>query len=190
MCSQYQLKLPLSVMEERFSQTGLELVFPDGRPNLEPQELITISNRAPVIGLDGEKAWLGLLTFAWKGPAGRPVFNFRSEGRQFSPAQRLLVPATAFFEFTDPQPGHKRKTRWQFEIDGDDWFWMAANRRGDSFALLTMDAGPDVLPYHSRQVVLFRPDVAIPWLLGADAGEAFAPTGSPALRVQRDFPPL
>jgi len=33
-------------------------------------------------------------------PKGGPVFNFRSEGRDFSNTHRCLVPASAFFEFT------------------------------------------------------------------------------------------
>lgn len=32
-------------------------------------------------------------------PEGGPVFNFRSEGRDFSNTHRCLVPASAFFEF-------------------------------------------------------------------------------------------
>ena len=31
---------------------------------------------------------------------GPPVFNFRSEGRDFTRSKRCVIPASAFFEFT------------------------------------------------------------------------------------------
>ena len=35
--------------------------------------------------------------------------------------------------FTDPQPGQKRKTRWQFTLEGQTWFWMAGIVRDGAF---------------------------------------------------------
>ncbi len=39
-------------------------------------------------------------SFPPSGPRGGPVFNFRSEGRNFEKSNRCLIPASAFFEFT------------------------------------------------------------------------------------------
>ena len=36
------------------------------------------------------------MTWAWPGPRGAPVFNFRSEGRDFSHSDRVLILADGF----------------------------------------------------------------------------------------------
>ncbi len=84
------------------------------------------------------------------------MINFRSEGRRFGRG-RCLVPASHFFEFT----GSKYpKTRWKFTEPGHDWFCLAGLWRPaeggwpESFTLLTTAPGPDVKPYHDRQVVV------------------------------------
>ena len=51
------------------------------------------------------------------------------------------------------------KTRWRFSRRGEDWFCFAGLiGRGpgdaDAFALLTTDAGPDVVPIRNRQPVV------------------------------------
>ncbi len=190
MCSQYQMKLPLYVVETSFSHTRFPLRFPEGRPNFEPRTQITIGDAAPIVTLEGDAAAMLALPFSWKGPGGRPVFNFRSDGRRFDGARRCLVPASAFFEFTDPQPGQKRKTRWRFSMRGSEWFWMAGIVRDGGFALLTTTPGDDVAPYHDRQVVLLRPDEGPDWLaLSRPETDLLQPAPNGSLEVERDFPP-
>lgn len=190
MCSQYPMKVPPDVIARQFRETRLPLLFPEGKPNLEPRDVITIGDSAPVVTTDGDTSVLHTLPFAWKGPNGRPVFNFRSDGRRFDGARRCLVPASGFFEFTDPQPGQKRKTRWRFTLSGSDWFWMAGIVRDGAFALLTTTPGDDVAPYHDRQVVVFPPDGGIDWLtLDRPEAELLRPSAPGALDVVRDFPP-
>lgn len=190
MCSQYQIKLPLHVIEASFSQTGIPLRFPSGRPNIEPREQVTIGDTALVVttGADGPEALS--LPFAWKGPNGRPVFNFRSDGRRFDGARRCLVPASGFYEFTDPQPGQKRKTRWRFTLAGSEWFWMAGVIRDGGFALLTTAPGDDIAPYHDRQIIVLPPEQGLDWLtLSRSEAELLRPLPGGTLEVERDFPP-
>jgi hypothetical protein len=41
--------------------------------------------------------------WAWKTLTRKPVFNFVSEGRDFSQTQRVLILATSFYEYTTPK---------------------------------------------------------------------------------------
>src|SRR5690606_22334588 len=68
-------------------------------------------------------------------------------------------------EFTAPEdPKAKRKTKWLFTKAGEDWFciaglWRTHPEVGEAYTMLTTAPGPDVAPYHSRQVaVLVRED--------------------------------
>jgi putative SOS response-associated peptidase YedK len=68
-------------------------------PNdLEGKESVRIRDTAPILRLKGDRLSGEMTTWAWKGPQGRPVFNFVSEGRNFSSSDRVLVPATGFYE--------------------------------------------------------------------------------------------
>ena len=95
------------------------------------------------------------------------MFNFRSEGRHFGNSTRCIVPASAFFEFT----GKKYpKAKHRFALKGSLITAIAAiSRPGQgnqppSFAMLTTAPGPDVAPYHNRQVVVLRPEDWAAWV--------------------------
>jgi putative SOS response-associated peptidase YedK len=190
MCSQYQVKLPLHIVEASFSHTRFPLRFPQGRPNIELRDQVTIGDTAVIVTGQDDGATLLSMPFSWKGPNGRPVFNFRSDGRRFDSARRCLVPASGFFEFTDPAPGQKRKTRWRFTLAGSDWFWMAGIVRDGGFALLTTSPGDDVAPYHDRQIIVLPPERGVDWLvLSRSEAELLGPSPKGTLHVERDFPP-
>ncbi|MFJ6024141.1 SOS response-associated peptidase family protein [Brevundimonas sp. NPDC092305] len=190
MCSQYQIKLPLHVVEQSFSHTRFRLRFPEGRPNFEPRDQVTIGDAAPLILSGDAGPELRTLPFSWKGPGGRPVFNFRSDQRSFTDSRRCLVPASAFYEFTDPQPGQRRKTKWEFTLTDASWFWLAGIVRDGGFALLTTGPGPDIEPYHNRQVVLLRPEAGSDWLdLSQPESDLLGPLPAGSLNVERVFPP-
>lgn len=190
MCSQYPQKVPLDVLERQFHESRIPLRLPEGRPNLEPRNQITIGDIAPVVIASTDHAELSSLSFGWKGPAGRPIFNFRSEGRSFGQSRRCLVPASGFYEFTDALAGQKRKTKWLFRMRDHDWLWMAGVVRDGAFALLTTSPGDDVAPYHQRQAVTLRPDQGAEWLtLGIPEADIIADARANPLRVERVFPP-
>ncbi len=101
-------------------------------------------------------------------PKAGPIINFRSEGRTFTQG-RCLVPASYFYEFTGTK---YPKTKWKFTVRGEDWFCMAGLWRkvelkdgpGVAFTILTCDPGPDLKPFHDRQVVVLPRSRWAEWL--------------------------
>ena len=106
-------------------------------------------------------------SFPPSGPKGGPVFNFRSEGRNFSNSNRCLVPASGFFEFTGTK---YPKAKHRFTLNGQPFLAIAGIwREGQgnhppSFTMLTTSPGPDIAPYHNRQVVVLRPADWSAWI--------------------------
>jgi putative SOS response-associated peptidase YedK len=106
---------------------------------------------------------------SWPGQNGKPVYNFRSDGREFA-SGCCLVPSDGFYEFTKPLDRKKKlKDKWLFTKSGEPWFCIAGILRadkdvGEAFTMLTMSPGPDIAPYHDRQIaILDRADWAA-WL--------------------------
>lgn len=191
MCNNYASHVPANRIAEALGAAGLPLRFEGGAvPNLEPRDDIRIGDTAPVVTWDSGGPVLRTMKWAWRSPQGRPVFNFRSDGRSFANSARCLVPADAFYEFTDPEPGQKRKTKWRFTVRGQDWFWIAGIVRDGAWAMLTTEPGPDIASYHDRQIVLGRLDAsALDWLSSGLPAEGFlAPSPPGLLRVKKVFP--
>ena len=66
--------------------------------------------------------------------------------------------ADGFYEFTaHADPKSRRKHKWLFTV-GEPWFCIAGIWRttdvGQAFTMLTTAPGPDVAPYHNRQIVV------------------------------------
>ncbi|WP_449252674.1 SOS response-associated peptidase family protein [Brevundimonas naejangsanensis] len=162
--NEYQLILPFDEAIEEFNRTRNPLVFPNGVPNFGATASIRIGDRAPVIWAGADGPEVRMTPWAWKGPGGRPVFNFRSDGRDFSNSLRCVIPADGFFEFTEPEAGQKQKTKWRFGLAGQTNFWIAGLVKEGAFAMLTTEPGPDIAPYHDRQIVLLPQGEALDWL--------------------------
>lgn len=181
MCNQYRVRLSLDKLAEDFGRLQLPLTWAGGAPNLEPRDPVRPTDPAPVlVGRDGA-AELKQLRWGFPGPRG-PVINFRSEGRRF-PQGRCLVPADGFYEFTgDKAP----KAKWLFTAADEELFCIAGLIRDDRFTLLTMEPGPDVAPYHKRQIVILPRRDWRAWL-GAEgeAQPALISTPAGSLRVER-----
>ena len=189
MCNEYQLIQPLDQAIEEFSQSRASLVFPDGVPNFGATASIRIGDHAPVIWAGASGPEVRMTPWSWKGPGGRPVFNFRSDGRSFANSQRCVIPADGFFEFTDAEPGQKRKTKWRFALQGQSSFWIAGLVKDGAFAMLTTEPGPDIAPYHDRQIVLLPKGSAADWLdLSRPETEMLRPTEAGRLVVDKVFP--
>ena len=168
MCNEYARRKSLEKLREEFSQHRLPTFewFDNLIPNdLDGKESVRISDTAPIVRLRTDKLVGSMTTWAWKGPHGKPVFNFVSERRDFSNNDRVLVFADGFYEFTTPeQPKVKVKDKHLFELKGCDWFWIAGIVKQGCFTLLTTDPGPDLNPYHDRQIVILRPEKGMNWL--------------------------
>ncbi len=186
MCNNYVFRPPNDLLFSHL-RLGGDLTYPFGKPNLEPGN-VWIGARAPIVARHEGDLALMMTPWAWKGPTGKPVFNFRTEGRDFTTADRCLIPACGFYEFTTAQPGEKKKTKWLFEMPAHPDFWIAGVMKQGAFAMLTCEAGPDIAPYHNRQIVLLAPDQGLAWLNEAREGLLTAsPEGS--LAVRQVYPP-
>jgi putative SOS response-associated peptidase YedK len=135
-------------------------------PNdLRPQPHIKINDKGLIVRLRERRLAASMIPWAWKTPTRKPVFNFVSEERDFSKSDRVLILATGFYEYTDPKgPKVKLKDQHFFTMQGQDWFWIAGIVKQDAFAMLTTAPGPDMQPYHDRQIVVLRPEAGMGWL--------------------------
>ncbi|WP_298687700.1 SOS response-associated peptidase [uncultured Sphingomonas sp.] len=170
MCNDYRQLVDLSSIEEGFQDLKIRVDFPEGRPNLEPRADVRITDVAPIMrGVGRGVGDLVQRRWSWPGPAGKPVYNFRSDGRSFGEGRCLII-ADGFYEFTAPtDPKKKRKDKWLFTMKGRSWFciagiWRSDPKIGEAFTMLTMPPGPDIEPYHDRQIVILDPSSWIDWL--------------------------
>jgi putative SOS response-associated peptidase YedK len=130
-----------------------------------PTPHIKIREKGLVARLGSSKLEGSMMTWAWKTPQGKPVFNFVSEKRDFSKTERCLILATEFYEYTEPQkPKVKLKDQHFFTMKGQEWFWIAGIVKQDAFTMLTAEPGPDMKPYHDRQICVLPPEAGMDWL--------------------------
>jgi putative SOS response-associated peptidase YedK len=176
MCNQYTQTRSIEAVRQILEVLHMTARFPEGIPNLAPRD-ICITDPAPILRRstgDYEGYDLVARRWSWPGPGGKPVYNFRSEGREFG-SGRCLIIADGFYEFTAPaDPKAKRKDRWLFTAPGDEMLGIAGLVRstpdvGEAFTMLTTEPGPDVAPYHSRQVAVLRTADWKAWLDGSVA---------------------
>lgn len=169
MCSDYRLLIGLADAEKVLGAAGIRPAYPEGRPNIEPREDVRITDRAPILRIAGNAYEMVQRRWSWSGPGGKPVYNFRSEGREF-PSGRCLILADGFYEFTAPaDPKAKRKHKWLLTLRGANLFgiaglWRNSPDAGEAFTMLTTAPGEDVAPYHSRQIVIVPPADFTRWL--------------------------
>ena len=130
-----------------------------------PTPHIKITEKGLIARLRDDQLIGSMTTWAWKTPQGKPVFNFVSEKRDFSKTERCLILATGFYEYTAPKkPKVKLKDQHFFTMKGEEWFWVAGIVKHNAFAMLTTEPGPDMEPYHDRQICVLPPDAGIHWL--------------------------
>lgn len=113
-----------------------------------------------------------------------PNFRERREFRNSAGQGRCLLPVDGFYEFAAPvDPAKKRKDKWLFRWVGQDWFaitglWKTDPALGDfggeAFTMLTCEPGPDIAPYHRRQVVLLDRRGWAGWLDGSLPAQGLA----------------
>lgn len=172
MCNDYRLEVDVASIMEDFDDLKIKIRLPEGTPNVAAREDIMITDVAPIVkGVAGERSTGELVNrrWSWPGPSGKPVFNYRSEGRPFK-SRRCLVLCDGFYETTDPMiPKQKRLDKWLFTLKDHRWFamagyWQEHEAVGEAFTLLTMDAGADIRPYHDRQIIPLTRDLWADWL--------------------------
>ena len=172
MCNLYTLEKGPDAIRKIFEAAQIPLTFPEGIPNFEPRD-VRITDRAPIVRFNRDSGIAKLVErrWSWPAPGGKPVFNMRSDGREFG-RDRCLVIADGFYEFTKPDDSkQKTKDRWLFRPASGQPFAIAGITRttpdiGEAFTLLTVPPGPDIQPYHSRQIALLSSAQWRSWLDG------------------------
>jgi putative SOS response-associated peptidase YedK len=169
MCNDYEQHVRWAEYCKTMQALALAIPHRQGEFDLPQADDIRINDIGPVMRAAGDEIELVPMSFSLPPgrPGGAPVFNFRSEGRHFANSTRCIVPASAFFEFT----GKKYpKAKHRFALQGSPITAIAAiSRTGQgnqppSFAMLTTSPGPDIAPYHNRQVVVLRPEDWAAWI--------------------------
>ena len=194
MCNDFRLKVDIEAIRRDFEEIRIRIRFPEGIPNVAPRDDVRITDSAPIVRAAAEGAGTAEIVqrrWSWPAPNGKPVYNFRSEGRDF-PSGRCLVPADGFYEFTaHSDPKSKRKHKWLFTMKDAPFFciaglWRKAGEHGEAFTMLTVEPGPDVAPYHSRQIVVLPPADWARWLDPAtDPRELLKPAPAGSLEVEQ-----
>jgi len=194
MCNEYRRTVELGKISDAFAQLRIPLRFPEGAPNLAALDSIRITDPTAIVrqarGQEEEGAELVQRRWSWPGPTGKPVYNFRSDEREF-PSGRCLIIADGFYEFTAPaDPKQKKKDRWLFTAANGEMLGIAGLVRsvpdiGEAFTMLTTEPGPDVRPYHGRQVALIPPADWQSWLDHAEpAANLISALPAGSLKVQ------
>jgi len=178
MCNEYAQERSLDELLKEFGQLELPLTWDGGAPNMEPRPSIRPTDLSFIVtGRDGG-AHLSQMRWGFPGPRG-PIINFRSDGRGF-PRDRCLVPMDAFFEFTGPKAP---KSKWRFTPARAPFLGVAGLIRDDRFSLLTCPPGPDIAPYHDRQIVILPRACWADWLDVSRPQPPIAPAPAGTLSV-------
>ena len=190
MCNLYTQTKSVDEVAQLFRALQIPLGFPEGAPNLEARE-IAITDPAPIVRANDSGVEMVVRRWSWPAPAGKPIFNFRSDGREFS-SGRCLIVADGFFEFTThSDPKSKRKHKWLFKLRGADQFaiaglWRTDPTVGEAWTMLTTEPGEDVKPYHNRQIVVLPPEDFARWLdPSVPAAELCKPLPAGSLTVEQ-----
>jgi len=187
MCNLYTQSRSPDEIARVFSSLQMPLSFPEGIPNLQPRD-IAITDPGPIVRASDEFE-LVVRRWSWPGPSGKPVYNFRSDGRELSTG-RVLILADGFYEFTKPKdPKQKRKDRWLFTDPQGGMIGIAGIVRnvpdlGERFTMLTTEPGPDIAPYHNRQIAVLPSSDWRSWLdVSVPAVDLIRPAPSGSLLV-------
>ena len=178
MCNEFRFENSLEDILGAFSQLQIPIDWTGGAPNVEPRASIRPTDPAYLISSHDGGGRLSQLRWGFPGPKG-PIINFRSDGRAF-PRGRCLVPAGGFFEFTGTKAP---KSKWLFTPAQGGFLAIAGLIRDDRFTLLTGPPGPDIAPYHDRQIVILPPEHWAAWLDTAQPAPPLTPLSSGSLTV-------
>jgi len=114
MCNEAARRIELHQLREDWSQIKIPLRFPEGFPNMAPLDSIKITDPSVIIRAAADapgETEMVTRRWSWPAPTGKPVYNYRSDGREFG-SGRCLIPIDGFYEFTDPpaEEGAPKKT--------------------------------------------------------------------------------
>jgi putative SOS response-associated peptidase YedK len=177
-CGRFGLFVTPEVLEEYFSLTDPVAVAPQPRFNLTPGQAVAVVREH-----DGRRRldalqW-GLVPFWAKDAAiGRRLINARLDGVAAKPAfreawqrRRCLIPASGFYEWSEPRQGRKRP---YFIRSGAEpllalaglWErWRApSGEKLETCVIITTDANTELVRIHDRMPLLIPRGAQALWL--------------------------
>lgn len=167
MCNEYEQQIAWVSYCEMMQNLAWEVPGDQSALDLPQAPSIRISDLGSALVADGDAARLVRMRFSWEVPNRGPMFNIRADNPQLPKMTRALVPASAFFEFS----GEKApKSKHRVTLNGAPFMAIAAAwkpAKGNlpaAFAMITVDPGPDLAPYHARQVVVLPPAAWKRWI--------------------------
>jgi putative SOS response-associated peptidase YedK len=166
MCNAYEQQV--SHADYRKAIEALELAATSGEDALDTSGEVRIGDMGPVLRAAGNGVELLLMRFGWPPPRPKsgPVFNFKSDKRSFADSRRCVIVLSGFFEFTGtkyPKAKHRFSLKGS-PIMGIAGLWSEDEGGALSFTMLTTAPGPDIEPYHDRQVCVLSPADWAHWL--------------------------
>ena len=169
MCNDYEQHVAYAQYAE--AVRALELSTRDGETDadLPRADDIRIGDMGSVVRAAGNGVELVQMRFGHppSRPGAPPTFNFKSDGRHFGDSRRCVIVLSGFYEFTGtkyPKAKHRFSLK-DSPIMGIAGLWRdGTGGEPGSFTMLTTEPGPDVAPYHDRQVVVLKPEDWAAWL--------------------------
>jgi len=86
MCNEAARRIALDQLRADWSEIRIPLRFPEGLPNMAPLDSIRITDPTVIIRAAKDapgEAEVITRRWSWPSPNGKPVYNFRSDGREF-----------------------------------------------------------------------------------------------------------
>jgi putative SOS response-associated peptidase YedK len=188
MCNDYEQHVSYAAYKKAMRAVDLSTPSTESADNLPESDDIRIGDYGPVIRAAGNGVELVQMKFGWPPPRPKagPVFNFKSDGRHFDKSKRCLVILSGFFEFTGikyPKAKHRFSLKGS-PVMGVAALWSEADDGELGFTMLTTEPGPDIAPYHDRQVCVLAPSEWAHWLfLTKPEAELLRPLPAGSLEV-------
>ena len=167
MCNDYEQHVAYAEYLKAVRAAELDTPASETEADLPQADDIKVGDLGPVIRAKGNGIELIPMTFGWppSRPKAPPTFNFKSDGRSFADSRRCLIVCSGFYEFTGTK---YPKAKHRFRLKGSPVMGIAGlwsdKAEELAFTMLTTEPGPDIKPYHDRQVVVLRPEDWAHWL--------------------------
>lgn len=188
MCNDYEQHVLYAMYCRAMQEEAWRMPACQTELDLPPADDIRIRDVAPVALAAGDALQLQAMRWGHALPTGKPMPWLKSEGRRFGDSRRCIVPASAFFEFTGTK---SPKAKHRFALADAPFLGIAATwkpgvgNEHPTFAMLTTGPGPDIAPYHDRQLCVLAPRDWRAWLdLTRPEAELLAPATPGTLTVE------
>jgi len=193
MCNDYEQHVRYAEYAAAIRKLELSAPSAETEADLPQSDDIRIGDTGSVVRAAGNGVELVPMRFGFPPPRPKagPVFNFKSDGRHFADSRRCVIVLSGFFEFTGskyPKAKH-RFTLKDSSLMGIAGLWREEPDGALSFTMLTTSPGPDITPYHDRQVCVLRPEDWAAWLFLTKSEEELLralPAGSLEVRTVRE----